>query len=216
MTEFGHKHKTLPKDFDIKKIMDTWTLQSGYPVVTVVRNGTDVIISQQKYMLPSVDYEDTTRWFIPITYETKALRNQDTLPSYWLSNSKNITIANAVDTTHWMYLNIKRTGYYRVNYDYDSWVILSRSFGEFPSVVRAQLLDDALNLARAEILSYDIPLTFLLGLGHTDVLPFAATEKSIQYLTYMINREPSYEHFRVSFSLNSYDWVCEVFAKPLN
>lgn len=201
MTDYGHKFATLPKDFDVKKIMDTWTLQSGYPVVTVVRNGADVTISQQKYMLPSVDYADTTRWFIPITYETKAQRTQEGLPTYWLSNSKNITIPNAVDPTHWMYVNIKRAGYYRVNYDYDSWVILSRSFDEFPSVIRAQLVDDALNLARAEILSYDIPLTFLLRLGgHTDVLPWAATEKSIQYLTYMINREPAYEHFRVSFT----------------
>lgn len=197
MTEYGHKYNTLPKDFDVKKIMDTWTLQSGYPVVTVVRNGANVTISQQKYMLPSVDYEDTTRWFIPITYETKAQRTQEGVPRYWLSNSKNITIQNAVDPTHWMYVNIKRAGYYRVNYDYDSWVILIQSFDEFPSVIRAQLIDDALNLARAEILSYDIPLTFLLRLG-TDVLPWAATEKSVQYLTYMINREPAYEHFRVS------------------
>lgn len=152
-------------------------------------------------MLPAVDYEDKTRWFIPITYETKAERSQEGEPRYWLSNSKNITITNVVQTTHWMYVNIKRAGYYRVNYDYDSWVILSRSFNEFPAVIRAQLVDDALNLARAEILSYDIPLTFLLRLdgGQTDVLPWAATEKSIKYLTYMINREPAYEHFRVSF-----------------
>ncbi|XP_037030897.1 aminopeptidase N isoform X2 [Bradysia coprophila] len=197
MTNFGHKYNTLPKDFDVKKIMDTWTLQPGYPVVTVVRSGANVTISQQKYMLPAVDYEDTTRWFIPITYETKARRTQDGLPTYWLSNSKNITIPNAVDPTHWMYVNIQRAGYYRVNYDYDSWVILSRSFDEFTPVVRAQLVDDALNLARAEILSYDIPLTFLLRLGnHADALPWAATENSLQYLTYMINREPAYEHFR--------------------
>ncbi|KAJ6637110.1 Aminopeptidase Ey, partial [Pseudolycoriella hygida] len=198
MTEYGHKYNTLLNDFDVKKIMDTWTLQSGYPVVTVTRNGTNVIISQQKYMLPSVDYEDSTRWFIPITYETKAQRTQDGSAAYWLSNSKNITIANAVDPTHWMYVNVRRTGYYRVNYDYDSWVILSRSFDEFPLVTRAQLVDDALNLARAEILSYDIPLTFLLKLygNHNDVLSWAATESNLQYLTYMINREPAYEHFR--------------------
>lgn len=198
MTDYGHKYKTLPEDFDVKKIMDTWTLQAGYPVVTVVRKETNVTISQQKYMLPSVDHTDTTRWVIPITYETKAQRTQEGLPTYWLSNSENLTIPNAVDPTHWLYVNIKRAGYYRVNYDYDSWVILSRSFDEFSPAIRAQLVDDAFNLARAEILSYDIPLTFLLKLGgQTDVLPWAATQKSIQYLTYMINREPAFEHFRV-------------------
>lgn len=197
MTSFGHKYNTIPKEFDVKAIMDTWTLQAGYPVVTVTRSGVNVTISQQKYMLPAVDYEDTTRWFIPITYETKAQHSQDGPPTYWLSNSKDINIPNAVDPEHWMYVNVKRTGYYRVNYDYNSWIILVKSFAQFTPVVRAQLVDDALNLARAEILSYDIPLTFLVALGsYADAIPWAAIENSLQYLTYMINREPAYEHFR--------------------
>lgn len=199
MTSFGHEYSTLPKEFDVKTIMDTWTLQAGYPVVTVIRSGVNITISQQKYKLPAVDYEDTTRWFIPITYETTAQRSQDGLPTYWLSNSKNIDIPDAVDPQHWLYVNVKRTGYYRVNYDYNSWVILANNFAKFTPVVKAQLVDDALNLARAEILTYDIPLTFLKALGSDDdALPWAAIENSLQYLTYMINREPAYEHFRVS------------------
>lgn len=177
--------------------MDTWTLQAGYPVVTVTRNGTDVVISQQRYMLPEIDHSDDRRWFIPITFETKALRSPDT-PTYMLSNSDNITISDIVDPAHWLYVNIKRTGYYRVNYDYQSWVILSRSYDELPVVTKAQLIDDSLQLARAEILSYDIPLTFLLKLRgkHDDILSWSAADDGISYLKRMLIREPAYEQFR--------------------
>merc|ERR1711970_1556377 len=35
LTVQGHKDGTLPVSMDVKTIMDTWTLQSGFPVLTV-------------------------------------------------------------------------------------------------------------------------------------------------------------------------------------
>lgn len=48
------------------------------------------------------------------------------------------------------------------------------------------------------MISYDIPLTFLLQLRANDILPWAAAAPGIDYLIAMLNREPAYEHFRVS------------------
>ena len=31
LTEQAHRDKTLPKDLTVKNIMDTWTLQMGFP-----------------------------------------------------------------------------------------------------------------------------------------------------------------------------------------
>lgn len=201
MTEYGHKYHTLPADLNVKQIMDTWTVQPGYPVVTVIRNGSDVTITQQRYMLPQVDETDLSRWYVPITFETEAKRTEDGIPSFWLSNMDNITMTNVVDPNHWMYVNIKRAGYYRVNYDHKSWLTLSRNFNKLPPVIKGQLLDDALHLARAEILTYDIPLTFLMQLSNLEfdnVLPWAAATPGLNYLTHMLNREPAYEQYRVS------------------
>lgn len=178
-------------------IFCSWTLQPGYPIVTVERTGRSVQISQQRYMLPTVNVNDKSRWFIPITYETKSNRTTNTIPSFWLSNSENITLENVVEGDDWLYINIDRAGYYRVNYDYKSWLLLNRNLESLPEVIRAQLLDDSMNLARAEVLSYDIPLTFLLKLRNEDKLSWAAAISGIEYLTYMLNREPAYEHFRV-------------------
>ena len=38
LTEEAHEQGTLSKDLSVKMIMDTWTLQMGYPVVTLTRD----------------------------------------------------------------------------------------------------------------------------------------------------------------------------------
>lgn len=202
MTEQGYLHQVLPADYDIKTIMDTWTLQSGFPVVTVTRNvnNSDIVLTQQRFHLTDPNATDTSLWFIPITYESQNSRNQDKLPTYWLDNTKSLTIRNAVDPTHWMYVNIKRIGYYRVNYDYNSWLKLSKNFYDLPEITQGQLLDDSLELARAQQVSYDIPLWLMLKLANTNkfnVIPWSAASQGIKYLANMLSREPANEQFQV-------------------
>lgn len=37
LTEAGHRSKVLPQNLTVKEIMDSWTLQTGYPIVDVTR-----------------------------------------------------------------------------------------------------------------------------------------------------------------------------------
>lgn len=206
MTQFGHEHKTLPQNLTVKEVMDSWIVQPGYPILSAIRNSdnTSITISQQRYLLPNGSpNNDTQRWYIPITYVTGANRNEDTVPKHWLKNSDNLTLPNAVDPNDYFYFNVKRSGYYRVNYDYKSWIALHRNYDNLPEIVIAQLIDDSLNLARAEIVSYDIPLSFLLKLRAQDVLPWAAATSGIKFISNMLSREPAYEHFRVSLYINT-------------
>lgn len=203
MTEFGHKYQTLPDDLTVETIMDSWTLNAGYPILYVQLNGTSLNITQQHYQLPIVNASDTQTWHIPITYVVNSNNTMETnIVHSWLPNSTEIILPNAVQPDQWFYFNSQRTGYYRVNYDYASWLTLIKYYEHLPNTTIAQLVDDSLNLARAEVITYDIPLTFLLHLQNTpkdsSMLPWTAAVSGIEYLTNMLNREPAYEQFRVS------------------
>uniref|UniRef100_A0A336M1Y0 Aminopeptidase n=1 Tax=Culicoides sonorensis TaxID=179676 RepID=A0A336M1Y0_CULSO len=194
----GHKYKTLPKDLDVKKIMDTFTLQAGYPVLHVEKNGSTIVLRQQRLKLPFPDKNDTSRWYIPITYGTKNSPGTE-IPKEWFSNDEETLVMNDIVTEdEWIYFNVNRTGYYRVNYDLASWQKLIYSFNELPPITRAQIVDDAFYLSRAEMLEYEVPVTLLVISGNDpfDVLTWSAYESGITFLTRMLRREPAFEHFR--------------------
>src|SRR5690349_22271020 len=116
MTINAHKDNVLDERFTVKQIMDSWTVDSaGYPVLTVKRNGSDVVISQQRYFLPQTNLNDTTKWFVPISYATSRREPKDEIPDFWLPNTdKELVIEGVVEENEWIYLNLNRTGYYRV------------------------------------------------------------------------------------------------------
>ena len=53
LTEQAHRDGTLPNDLTVKIIMDTWTLQMGFPVVNVHRNYNDnsATVSQERFLI---------------------------------------------------------------------------------------------------------------------------------------------------------------------
>ena len=198
MTKHGHESKTLPENLNVKDIMETWTLQAGYPVVTMRRNGSTLTISQQRYMLPAADPNDKSKWFIPITMVAKRTPETGTIPEHWLSNeSSSIEIQTSADNDEWIYLNAERSGYYRVNYDMGSWKKLTSNFSMLPAITRAQLIDDAFQLARAEFIEYDIPLTFIIVLVRfpRDHAAWTATANGLNFVTNMMMKEPGYESY---------------------
>lgn len=203
LTRHGHEKGTLPKDLNVKQIMDSWITQPGYPVVHVARTGADLVLRQERYLLPARNPLDHSRWFIPITYETDELHKGDNIPTHWMTQDQDQLVIKDVFTMksnndNVVYLNLNRQSYYRVNYDMASWLALKKNFSTLPRITRAQLLDDALHLSQAEYLPYDIPLTFLMELftAVDDELLWSAAKPGLNYLIYNLKREPAYETFR--------------------
>ena len=201
MTVNAHKDNVLDARYSVKEIMDSWTVDSaGYPVVSVERNGSSVIISQQRYFLPHLNPNDTTKWFIPISFATSRRQPNDEVPELWLSNKEKYTVLeNVVSEDEWIYLNLNRTGYYRVNYDQLSWKNLIKNMNNLSDVTRAQLIDDAFNLARANLTPYDVPITLGLVIKNnnpSDYMSWWAFGNGLTYISNMLKREPAYESFR--------------------
>ena len=63
-------------------------------------------------------------------------------------------------SSEWVIFNVQETGYYRVNYDHNNWKLLTNQLKADHTKIhinnRAQLIDDALNLAQAGRIWYII------------------------------------------------------------
>lgn len=195
MTENGHKYRTLPMHLTVKEVMDSWTLQPGYPVVSATKVNDSVHLRQQRFVFPEVDESDMSRWYIPITYAT----SDGTVGEKWLTpDVPELVLEDVLKNNSWVYLNVNRTGYYRVHYDYNLTVILTSKYQEIPEVTRAQIIDDVLHLARAQIATYDVPLTFLIRMAEQskDVLSWMAASRGLEYLDQLLMREPAYDSYK--------------------
>lgn len=84
LTEQAHADGVLDRSVTVKTIMDTWTLQKGYPVVTVTRGANNKLTLKQKWFLlnplntvQGTSEYDKYRWYIGFTYTTKEQLNWD-------------------------------------------------------------------------------------------------------------------------------------------
>ncbi|XP_066970347.1 aminopeptidase N-like [Macrobrachium rosenbergii] len=190
----------------VKDIMDTWTLQMGYPVLTVTRSGTSFTISQSRFLLvePGVSQDERNySWWIPVSYTY--LNNPDatqTGPKHWLLSVKIKPILTATISTD-DFNNVQATGYYRVNYDEASWAgIISNLKGiagtpsKIPVINRAQLVDDAMALALAGKLKYETALDvtkYLYEINNEDqYVPWSTAKSNFAYLETMMRRSDAY------------------------
>ncbi|NXB74662.1 AMPN Aminopeptidase, partial [Donacobius atricapilla] len=177
----------------ISNIMDRWTLQMGFPVVTVdTRSGT---INQTHFLLDPMSSVDRPSvfnytWIIPITWMTgSTIRNS----SYWLTKVTDTNNDFKLNSSNWLLLNLNVTGYFRVNYNQENWDQLLNQLGTnhkvFPVINRAQIIDDAFNLARAKYVNVTLALSTTQFLSQeTEYMPWQAALSNLQYFQQMFDR----------------------------
>ncbi|NXJ20581.1 AMPN Aminopeptidase, partial [Dicrurus megarhynchus] len=178
---------------NISNIMDRWTLQMGFPVVTVdTRTGT---INQTHFLLDptsSVDRPSVFNytWIIPITWMTDKSHGNS---SYWLTKVTDTNSQFKLNSPSWLLLNLNVSGYFRVNYNQENWDQLLNQLGTdhkvFPVINRAQIIDDAFNLARAKYVSVTLALNTTRFLSReTAYMPWQAALNNLQYFQLMFDR----------------------------
>ncbi|NXD38241.1 AMPN Aminopeptidase, partial [Copsychus sechellarum] len=175
----------------VSYVMDRWTLQMGFPVVTV--NTTDGAISQKHFLLDPNSTVDRPSdfnyiWIIPITWMTGTGQEN----KGWLSEVSEINNNFKISST-WVLLNLNVTGYFRVNYNQENWDrLLSQLASDWtviPVINRAQIIDDAFNLARAKYVNVTLALNTTLFLSReTEYLPWQAALSNLQYFKLMFDR----------------------------
>ena len=187
--------------------MDTWTLQMGFPVLTVHRNYDDntATLKQDRFLISkSKDNPDKHdyMWWIPVTFTEAGGDFDNTKNDIWMSNKeKTKSISGLPNADQAVIFNIQETGYYRVNYDQKNWELIIKQLNEDHTKIhvinRAQIIDDAINLARSGMLSYEIALGVTSYLGEElEYIPWAAALSGMSYLSRMLKRSAAYGAYK--------------------
>ncbi|XP_068157458.1 aminopeptidase N [Drosophila tropicalis] len=205
LTDEAKASGLLDRSTSVKEIMDTWTLQTGYPVVKISRhpNSNAIRLEQVRFVYANSSKEDESLfWWIPLTFTTSTELNfANTRPTTWMPRTKVYEIENRnLSTDKWFIFNIQQTGYYRVNYDIDNWQAITqhlmdeKHFEEIAPANRAQLIDDVLNLARGSFLSYDTAMNLTRYLAHeTGHVPWKAAIINFNFIDSMFVNSGDYD-----------------------
>uniref|UniRef100_A0A182QKF0 Aminopeptidase n=1 Tax=Anopheles farauti TaxID=69004 RepID=A0A182QKF0_9DIPT len=181
-------------DPNARSYMEPWTVQSGYPLVTVTSTDNGFKITQKRFLVDEPNHSDQTTWPLPISYATKPSDFSATKPVFYTGVSFDIAVPNAADVQY-MILNNQQVGYYRVNYDAILWGKISKAlhsegFGGIHVLNRAQIVDDLFNLARGDIVPYGTALEILEYLkDETEYIPWLAAINGLTTLSRRVHAD---------------------------
>lgn len=110
----------------------------------------------------------------------------------------------AIEKKHVFAYFFQNIGYYRVNYDITNWQLLTdylkdpETYSKIVSMNRAQIIDDALSLARAGKLDYRVALNLTQYLiNERDYVPWRSALIAMSFIDSMLSSGPDYHLFRV-------------------
>uniref|UniRef100_A0A671SFZ8 Aminopeptidase n=1 Tax=Sinocyclocheilus anshuiensis TaxID=1608454 RepID=A0A671SFZ8_9TELE len=185
--------KKLQEVTSINQIMNGWILQMGFPVVTIdTRTGS---ITQQHFLIHPEAVVDNYEWFVPITW----MKSGSNMGQHWLL-TKTASYEPMKTDTDWLLANLNVTGYYRVNYDPQNWERLLTQLNSDHSVIpvlnRGQIIDDAFNLVRAEIINITLALRTTKYLyEEKEYIPWESAIRNLEYFFLMFDRTEVYGPF---------------------
>ncbi|XP_061591376.1 aminopeptidase Ey-like [Cololabis saira] len=180
----------------VHDIMNRWTLQMGFPVVTI--NTTTGRVTQKHFLLdPESVVERPSQfkytWFVPVKWMKTGVEQQQ----YWLLQNTDTHGPMRASGEDWVLANTNMSGYFRVNYDQGNWdrllALLHASHQTLSVINRAQIIDDAFNLARAKIISTSLALRTTTYLSQErDYIPWESALRSLDYYILMLDRTEVY------------------------
>ncbi|CAL8246251.1 unnamed protein product [Lota lota] len=180
----------------VQDIMNRWVLQMGFPVVTVdTRTGH---ISQKHFLVdPEAEVDRHSpfnySWFVPIKWMKSGVEQEQ----FWLLKKTDVQSRVIATGGEWVLANTNVSGYFRVNYDLENWerllLLLHTDHQAIPIINRAQLLDDAFNLARAKVINTTLALRTTSYLSkERDYIPWASALSNLNYYFLMFDRTDVY------------------------
>ncbi|XP_045115492.1 glutamyl aminopeptidase-like isoform X2 [Portunus trituberculatus] len=196
-------HVPVGAKSDVGAIMNTWTQQMGFPVVTVKRAAPDTLaFSQQRFLLdPNAQYnpDDSPfryKWDVPVSYITSA---NSTIQRSWFNHEDSTLEVKVPAEVTWVKVNVHYKGFYRVNYEVDMWNELGKLCASqaLSTADRAGLYSDVFALADAGLLSYTVPLDLSRNLAsESDYVPWDAMTATFVGIQRLLASSDAYQSFK--------------------
>ncbi|KAI8424597.1 hypothetical protein MSG28_003037 [Choristoneura fumiferana] len=211
-------------DADVAVVMDSWTLQTGFPVLTITRDYSSgaVTFKQERFVLiNNNETKESPVWWIPVSYTTASENDfNSTRPKLWLRGERSKVVRNiSVGKDDWLIANIQQTGFYRINYDQRNWQMLIKilndpsRFEKIHPINRAQIVDDAMNLALSGRLDYKTALDIINYLAHeTSYVPWKAGLVALGYIDTMLSKGAYYLEYKLKRFVAEY---CPELGRPV-
>ena len=187
----------------VSEIMETWTSQTGYPVVTISTKRSDneitISASQTRFLYEHIldsGCPDDSIWQVPLSARTESP------PSYTseLINEVNgkLTLKSSESNDAWVKVNPNQTGFYRVNYSSEDLFRLKTGISnlQIPAIDRLGIQNDTYALTRA---GYKSPVEFLniaeAYSNETDATVWSDLASNLSGFQALLEDEPFYNKF---------------------
>lgn len=181
----------------LNSLIEGWTKQETPTTLIVIR-----YVDNGLYKV-RVGFVNRVHEWIPFNFISS---NLDVVSSemHWLSPKDEEILFEVPElkSDDYVLFNVNQFGFYRVNYDINNWnliiEVLNENHNEFSDTTRAQLLDDALNLAVEGSVNYESVFNMIGYLkNETNSLPWAAATKNLMILNDLLANTEAQEYFRV-------------------
>uniref|UniRef100_A0A673M0R8 Leucyl-cystinyl aminopeptidase-like n=1 Tax=Sinocyclocheilus rhinocerous TaxID=307959 RepID=A0A673M0R8_9TELE len=153
------------QNLSVSEMMNTWTVHKGFPLVTVKRNGTQVTLTQEHFLLNAENStDDSSLWHIPLTYVTDKCSVLSSCKQVFHLKDKTATL-KLPDQVKWLKFNFRSDGFYIVHYDEEGWKDLIGALKEDVNVLtckdRAALINNIFALSRSGKVSFRLVLNLM-------------------------------------------------------
>ncbi|KAJ8336281.1 hypothetical protein SKAU_G00396240 [Synaphobranchus kaupii] len=183
-------------ELPVEAIMDTWTKQMGYPVLSLSVEGTSAILRQERFLLdPKADPTEPPspfmyKWTIPIQWYSLGSKKNNTV--IFDKNQTELTVSGYDSNMDGLLkVNREQMGFYRVNHHGDMWSTISQqlitNYTDYGTADRCGYIDDVFALGRANVVDYGdaFNLTKYLNV-ETEYIVWDRLSSSISYIRNML------------------------------
>ncbi|KAF7687342.1 leucyl-cystinyl aminopeptidase [Silurus meridionalis] len=185
------------KSIDVAQMMNTWTVQKGFPLVTVNITGKQVQITQERFLFNAGNITDHSElWQIPLTYINDTCSLSVSCKQVFFFKDKTATF-DLPSSVKWLKFNYRSEGFYIVDYGEEGWKSLIEGLKENVSVLspedRASLINNVFAISRLGKVSFKQVLNLLEYLkNETETEPLTEALTQLNYIYRLLEKRSEF------------------------